>query len=120
MAAGIRGLPSTLVEQVGQDDRATREFLLAHKDLFVPLADLETAYDTLKRRIAEAKLAANPLYVDLDDHAAANTADQKRLDDLRKKRTTAEARLQRPSNLSADGKIAMVQVRIAFPSTDVG
>ena len=86
----------------------------AHRHLFVPLADLEAARDALARRIKAAKLAANPLYVDLDDDAPDADRDKQQLDELRAKRRDAEARLDRSSNVSADGKIAMIQIRTAF------
>ncbi len=67
--------------------------------------------------LENATLHANPLYVDLGD--SDDTHDQRALDELRSKRRLAEAILDHPSNISADGKIAMIQVRTSFRSTDV-
>jgi predicted RND superfamily exporter protein len=121
MAAGIRGLPHDLVAEVEDDDATTRAFFRAHRHLFVTLQDLIAARDALGDRIRAAKLKANPLYVELDDDGdkAAEEAAQRRLDDLRAKRKEAEGRLDRSSNVSADGKTAMIQIHTTFPSTDV-
>jgi predicted RND superfamily exporter protein len=119
MAELIRKVPKHLVDQVEDDDVELREFLRAHKELYVPLADLTHARDALADRIKEAKLKANPLYVDIDEQPAAAGSAEKQLDDLKKKRHDAEATLDKSTHVSADGKIAQLQVRIAFSSTDV-
>ena len=120
MAAGLRAIPLGLVEHVDEDDSDLRDFLRAHRHLFVSTADLRRAKHALEHRIRAAKLAANPLYVDLDDedNKADEAADKKQLDDLRAKRRDAEARLDRPQNVSADGKTEMIQVRTGFGPTD--
>ncbi len=115
MAAGIRALPKELVDAVEDDDADVRAFLRAHEELFIPIADLEKAKRALDDRIALEKARANPMYVDLD-----GGDDSKDLDELRAKRKQAEDRLARSSHVSADGKVAMIGVRIAFPSTDTG
>jgi len=119
LSAELRALPKQLVTEVEDDDAEIRGFLRDHRFLFVPLDDLQKAHDALKERIKSAKLHANPLYVDVDDDGAADAAAQKQLDDLRKKRKDAEARLNRSSHVSADGKVAMLEVRIAFHTTDI-
>ena len=119
LAAKLRALPKQLVTEVEDDDAEIRGFLRDHRFLFVPLADLEKAHDALAARIKSAKLHANPLYVDVDDDQAADAAAQKQLDELRAKRKDAEARLNRSSHVSADGKVAMLEVRIAFHTTDI-
>jgi predicted RND superfamily exporter protein len=120
MLAGARAIAPDLVQRVDGDDAETRTFLRAHRQLFVPLADLEHARDTLGKRIVDAKLEANPLYVDLDDKKPDTAADRKELDDLRAKRRDAEKKLDKPSNVSDDGLTALLQVRTAFVGTDVG
>ena len=116
-ADGVRALPSDLVDRVDDDDSELRAFLRAHRHLFVPTPELERARDALAARIRAAKLAANPLYIDLDDQKPADVSKQE-LADLRAERARAEARLDHPSNVSADGKTEMVQVRTAFRPTD--
>ncbi|HEY1558194.1 MAG TPA: MMPL family transporter [Kofleriaceae bacterium] len=119
IAAGLRALPPELVEQVDENDAELRAFLDQHRWLFVAPDDLQRARDALAARIKTAKLAANPLYIDLDDSSAADTAKQKHeLDDLRAKRKDAEARLAHPLNVSKDGRIEMIQVRTGFRTTD--
>ncbi|MDB4954302.1 MAG: exporters of the superfamily [Myxococcales bacterium] len=129
MVAGIRALPKDLVQQVEDDDVEIRAFLRAHRQIYVPLEDLVKARDALKQRIAAAKLAANPLYVDLEDRAAEDAAEppeggdataKRELEDLRTRRRDAERQLDRSNHISADGKTAMIEVRIPFASTDVG
>jgi predicted RND superfamily exporter protein len=120
LAAGLRTLPKTLVEAVDDDDTAARAFFQDRRHLFVPLADLEAASGALERRIKAAKLAANPLYIDLDDAKPDADRDRQQLDDLRAKRRDAEARLARSTNVSADGLTGMIQIRNSFRATDAG
>ncbi len=118
MAVEMRKLPPELVDRVDDDDSVTRNFLHANRLLLAPLDDLIAARDALKKRIHDAKLAADPLYVDLEDHDAA--ADKAELDRLRKKRKDAEAKIDRPTMVSADGLTAKLEVRGAFRATDAG
>jgi uncharacterized membrane protein YdfJ with MMPL/SSD domain len=74
MAEGLRQISTQLVEHVEEDDSEFREFLRAHRHLFVSTADLSRAKSALENRLRSAKLAANPLYVDLDDEATADQA----------------------------------------------
>ena len=120
LAAALRTLPETLVERVVDDDAEVRAFFHAHRHLFVPLADLTSAAAALERRIKAAKLAANPLFIDLDDAAPAADHDQQQLDDLRARRRAAEARLDRSAHVSRDGLTGMIQIRTSFRSTDAG
>lgn len=120
MLESARAIAPSLVQRVDGDDVEARAFLKSHRHLFVPLEDLERARDALRRRIHEAKLQANPLYIDLDEQKGSGDADRRELDDLRAKRRDAEAKLDRPSNVSSDGRTALLQVRTAFAGTDVG
>lgn len=120
LAAGIRTLSPALVEQVIVDDSEARAFFRARRHLFVPLADLEAATAALDRRIKAAKLAANPLFIPLDDPAPEAGDDNRELEELRAKRREAESRLDRPSNVSSDGRTAMIQIRTPFRATDAG
>jgi uncharacterized protein len=121
LADRIRALPPELVSRLEDDDAATRLFLRERRHLFVPLEDLIAARDALKERIAHAKLDANPLYIDLEEEeseAAAAAAKQK-LDELRDRRAAAEARLDRSSHISADGRFQLLVIRTGFQKTDV-
>jgi hypothetical protein len=120
LAAGLRALPAPLIERVVDDDSESRAFFYAHRHLFVPLADLETAASALERRIAAAKLEANPLYIELDDPGPGAGADQRELDRLRARRRDAEAQIARSGNVSSDGRTALIQVRTRFRATDAG
>ena len=113
MVAGLVKLPKELVDAIEDDDAEIRAFLRAHEELLASVGDLQKAKTTLEKRIEHEKLAANPMYIDLD-------RDDGEVEALRKKRADAEARLARSSHVSADGKVAMIGVRIAFPSTDTG
>ncbi|MEO8701783.1 MAG: MMPL family transporter [Kofleriaceae bacterium] len=120
-AEAVREIDRSLVERVEDDDAAARAFFKEHRHLFVPLADLTRARDALATRIKQAKLKANPLFIDLDDpDPAAEARDKQQLDDLQAKRREAEAKLDHPSNVSADGTIALVQIRAPFRATDAG
>ncbi len=121
LRAVIETLPGELVARLESDDQITRDFLRAHRYLFVPLEDLELARDALARRIDGAKLEANPLYIDLDEDESAvdAEADAKRLEDLRARRTAAEAQLGRSGFISEDGRVQLLVVRTGFAKTHV-
>jgi uncharacterized protein len=118
LATGIGWIRPELVERVDADDTEVRDFLEAHRQLLVPLADLERARDALRTKLTLAKLKANPLYIDLGDHD--DTKVQHDLDELRAREREADEKLHHPSNVSKDGLVAMIQVRTGFPATDVG
>ena len=121
LAAGMRSIPKDLVEYIETDDAEARAFFKQRRHLFVPLPDLERARDVLARKIKQAKLAANPLYIDLDEPDPAQLEkDKHELEDLRAKRSEAEARLAKSGNVSADGTIAIIQIRTPFRATDAG
>jgi len=112
---------SPLIARVSGDDAAAREFVHARRHLFVPADDLQQARDALKHRIDRGKLEANPLYVDLGDGSDAKATagvDKKRLADLHARRREAEAKLARPTNISADGSVAKLEVATTFRATD--
>ncbi|MCE9577206.1 MAG: MMPL family transporter [Deltaproteobacteria bacterium] len=121
MIARLRALPASQIAHLETDDADTRAFLKANRHLFISVEDLQRAYQALTERVAAAKLAANPLYVAVDDDEDAKDAAKARadLDDLDRRRKEAEARLDRSSNISADGKAGLVVVRTAFAQTDV-
>ncbi len=118
--AGVATISHDLVDGIEDDDSELRSFATANKFLLTPLADLVRARDALAKRIKEAKLAANPLFVDLDRDPAAEAQTRHELDELRDKRRAAEAKLARPGNVSADGLTTMIQVRTGFRGTDAG
>ncbi len=119
LTAGLRALPRDLVEHVTDDDAEIRSFLRANKFLFVPLPDLEAIRDALAQRIADAKLRANPLYVDLDEEPASSNRANDTLEALRAKQRDAEARIDRSGHVSSDGKSALIEIQIAFGTTDI-
>ena len=120
MIEGINATKSPLIERVTGDEKETREFYQARRHLMVELPDLIKARDALKKQIDEAKLKANPLFIDLGDEDAEKDAeaDKKQLDELREKKRKAEERLYRPTNVSSDGLVGKIEVATAFPSTD--
>ncbi|HMG24304.1 MAG TPA: MMPL family transporter [Kofleriaceae bacterium] len=120
LAEQVRTVPPDLVDGVVDDDSEARAFFKARRHLFVPLADLERASAALERRITAAKLAANPLYIDLDDPAPDAERDKRELEDLRAKRRDAERRLDRSTTVSSDGLTGMVQIATSFRATDAG
>ena len=114
LATAIRGMDPKLVARVESDDREIREFVRAHAGLYIPLADLEKTERALAKKIADAKLRANPLYIDLDD----KPADTHELDDLKQQRADAEARLDHSMYVSKDGRAQVMVIETAFRATD--
>lgn len=116
LVAGIRALDPELVESADADEGATRAFVRDHRHLYVPVAELTAVRDALAKQIADAKLRANPLFIELDDAEPARAAD---LDGLRAKQRDADAQLARDRYVSADGRSQVIVVHTAFRATDV-
>jgi hypothetical protein len=51
LATGIGWIRPQLIERVDADDKDVREFLQAHRDVLVPLGDLERARDALREKL---------------------------------------------------------------------
>jgi predicted RND superfamily exporter protein len=116
LAEGIRALGPDLVESADADDRAVRAFVHEHRHLYVPVAELTAVRDALAAQIADAKLRANPLFIELDDEAPPAT---EKLDELRAKQRDAAGRLARDKHVSADGRSQVIVVHTSFRATDV-
>ncbi len=115
-SAGVRALSSELVESADASDAETRDFVREHRHLYVPTAELTAVRDALAKQIADAKLRANPLFIELDDEPAEPS---KELDDLRAKQRDADAQLARDRHVSTDGRSQVVVRHTAFRATDV-
>ncbi len=113
---GIRAIGPELIESADADDIATRDFVREHRHLYVPVAELTAVRDALAKQIADAKLRANPLFIELDDEAPAPSHE---LDELRAKQRDAAAQLARDQHVSADGRSQVIVVHTAFRATDV-
>jgi len=117
-AAALTGeigtLDRALVARIDADDADVRAFVRARAALYVPLADLVATERALAARLADAKLRANPLYIDLDDAPV----DTRELDELRRRRRDAEARLSRSARVSPDGRAQAIVIETAFRATD--
>ncbi|HVK89069.1 MAG TPA: MMPL family transporter [Kofleriaceae bacterium] len=122
LADGFRQLPAALVEHVTTDQIELRQYLETNQHLLVPLDDLKRAHDALDARIKRAKAEANPLFINIDDEPDPKEVERERaqLEELRAKRRDAQDKLARLSGVSADGKVAIIQLRTAFRATDAG
>ncbi|HEU4612172.1 MAG TPA: MMPL family transporter, partial [Kofleriaceae bacterium] len=119
MIDGLAATKSPLIARVSGDELEIRTFLQQKRHLFVPVEELTAARDALREKIDRAKLDANPLFIDLEDEDPKQTEEEsKKLEELRTKRRDAEAQLARPTNVSADGLIAKIEIGTTFRSTD--
>ncbi len=116
LAEAIRRIDPGLVSRVDEDRPEVRAYLWDHRYVLAPLDELTRARDTLKHRIDAAKLAANPLFIDLAPDTATAQRD---FETLRARRREVEADLHRPSNVSKDGRRALIEVGAAMPATDI-
>jgi uncharacterized protein len=114
-AARLRALDPELIARIEDDDAELRSFIAQHRHLFTPLADLEAARAALADQIRDARLRANPMFVDLSDDDDAPAA----FAELHAKQQAAEARLARSAHVSADGLTHVIVIRTAFRGTDV-
>ena len=104
LADRVRQIDRSLVADVVVDDSAGRRYVADHRFLFAPLADLEAARDVLSARLRRAHLAANPLYVPLDDErdvAQEKAAEDQTIGRLKRRLDEAEG-TARPRERSAE------------------
>jgi uncharacterized protein len=98
------------------DDAPLYRYAWEHRFLLTKLADLEAARDALRARIERAKLAKNPLYIQLDDEPQPDTDRfaelQQKLDDLERKAASP------PPRAGKDGRLELLVVQTAFAPTD--
>jgi len=123
LAARIRGFDPALVADVVSDEGVGRRFAWDHRFLFAPLADLESARDSLSGTIRRAKLRANPLFVSLssrEEQERDAAQERAEIDRLSARLREAEDKAKQPSELiSPDGKLQLLIVEAPFPSTSV-
>ncbi|HTM20554.1 MAG TPA: MMPL family transporter, partial [Kofleriaceae bacterium] len=112
-----------LFAHVSYDDRDARQYAWNNRFLFADLADLEEARRALADRIHQAKLAANPIYVDFDDQEQKAPDDlelDKRVSRLQDKLKRAEADAKAPRGfVSDDGRMQLLIVRSTAPTADL-
>jgi predicted RND superfamily exporter protein len=107
-----------LVAQYSADDGPLQRYAWAHRFLFADLADLTAARDALGDRIDRARLAANPMYVDLDDDPDADP-DADKLAELEDELAELETKAAAPPpRVSADGTLQLLVVQTTFPASD--
>jgi len=119
----IRALDATTlgIGGVTSDDGLFRRYTWDNRFLFVDLADLTAARDTLRDRM----MKANPLYVSLDDptddrNDEGTGPSGDRLDALRRKLDEAEEKARHPKPLvSDDGQLQLIIVRATFNGGDL-
>ncbi|MEO6772346.1 MAG: MMPL family transporter [Kofleriaceae bacterium] len=112
----IAALGPAWVADITFDHRVEHQFAWANRWLGADLADLVAARDALRRELAAAKLAANPLYVSLDD----DKPDTKASDDLKHKLHAAEQERDDPGEyVSKDGQVQTMVLHIAFSTGEV-
>ena len=109
-----------LVSSVTFDDRVKRDYGWNNRWLFASLADLQQAKAAIEGKIRQAKLDANPLFIDLDEPAPAKPGEGDAADKLRKRLHDAELEQAKTGELvGPDGKVQIMIVRTAFSSGDV-
>lgn len=117
----LQALGPGLVSSVTFDQSVGRQYFWDNRWLFAPLEDLEAARDGLADHIEQAKLKANPLYVDFEDEEEGPAAAPPGLAELRTKLKEAETKKSDPGLLvSKDGTLQMMILRTPFSAGDVG
>jgi predicted RND superfamily exporter protein len=112
----LRAMPPDLVSSVTFDESVARKYAWDHRWLFASLPDITAARDALRDEIADAKVRANPLFVDLGDPPPPRPGTT----ELRKKLRDAEAKQGDPGELVSDsGHAQLMIVRTGYSSGDV-
>jgi predicted RND superfamily exporter protein len=116
LATTISELPTSLVPRVIGDRADARAYAWEHRFVLAPLDELQRIRDALRRRIDAAKLAANPIYVDLEDRHEERDSE---LEELRRRGRELEDTTHRASNVSRDGRVSVLEVKTAVAATNV-
>lgn len=109
-----------LVADVATDAALAARYAWRYRYQLAPADDLRAVRDRLRERLEAARLAANPLYVDLDDppSPAADGADS--LADLERRLDELEEAARAPrERVSRDGLMEVFSITATFPATDV-
>ena len=118
-----------LIGSMTADDGALRDFGWQHRFLYADLADIEEAATALRDRVKSAKLAANPLYIDLGDDLDSDSSDDDtannkladKLSNLRKRLAKAKDQAENPKVfVSKDKSLQLLIVRTTFSASSVG
>lgn len=111
-------LPAGLISSVTFDDGVARRYAWDHRWLAPSLADLTAARDGLRAELDDARLHANPLFVELDDPAPPPARSD--VTRLRERLREAERAKDEPGELvSKDGHLQLMILRTAYPSGDI-
>ena len=106
-----------LITLFSPDEGPLDRYAWQHRFLLADLGDLAAIRDGLSARIEHARLAANPLYVALDDDAPDDT----RIEELQTKLAELEAKAAAPPpRVSADGTLQLLVVQTAFGPSSPG
>jgi predicted RND superfamily exporter protein len=116
----LAALPATSVIGVSADSGARDRFTWEHRHLLVPTEDLTAIRDELAQR----KARLNPLFVSLDDDAAATAPSRPalgdRLRELHDQLGAAKVGAAHPTPLvSKDGRLQIVVLRTRSPAGEV-
>lgn len=113
-----------LVAQFVADDGDLSRYLWQHRFLWAELDDLTAARDALRARIERAKLAANPLFISLEDEDEDEDGNEDapgrdRLDELEAELGKLEQRAKTPAlRVSKDGRLQLLVLQTTFSASD--
>ncbi|MCP4448085.1 MAG: MMPL family transporter [Myxococcales bacterium] len=114
----IEKIDPSLLANVAYDDSAIRSFYWEHRFLFVGLDELTDARNALHDKINGGKLAANPLYISLEEPSDRDVDD--RMEKLRARLNDAESNAKQPHRfVSKDEKLQFMILRTSFSSSDL-
>jgi uncharacterized protein len=116
LASKLAEVRPDLVAQLVVDDAALQRYLWEHRFLWAKLDDLVAARDALRARIDKAKLAANPLYIALDDDDAVPPD---RLEELEAELAKLEQSAKSPAlRVSEDGRFQLIVLQTTFSASE--
>jgi hypothetical protein len=118
LARRLATLRPDLVAQFVADDGDLSRYLWQHRFLWAELDDLTAARDALRARIERAQLAANPLFVSLEDEDE-EAPGRDRLDELEAELGKLEPRAKKPAlRVSKDGRLQLLVLQTTFSASD--
>jgi predicted RND superfamily exporter protein len=114
---GVAAIDRRLVEYVESENDELRDFVRQNQGLYAPASELDAVREALAAKIDEAKLAANPLFIELDDPKPAESTSK--LDELREKQREAFSKLDKQKYVNADKTMQVLVIKTSFVATDV-
>ncbi|MEM7609510.1 MAG: MMPL family transporter, partial [Myxococcota bacterium] len=120
IAAALHQIPQEEIGAVDESVRRYQAFAREYAHLFVPLADLEALRTAIREEARQARLAANPLYIDFEDDDEEAESLEDVTDRLRARADRSASRYPDGYYQAEDGTLIALFVRVGLSAPEYG